>query len=398
MTLQGSLNGFSLPEVFQLIGLQGKSGVMTLDRSPGKCFINFRDGNIVHVYDSRADIEDRIGNILIKSGLLSEEKLNEALKKQKETSEKLGDIIVNMGLVAKETFGNMLRVQATQIIFKLFKLEDGRYGFDAGLPEGYAQDSFTPIPVENTLMEGMRFMDEWPKISKRISSFGLVFKAEKELSEDELNELESQERFVYTCVNGSNSVQDIIYTTRLAEFDVCKALYNLLEKSVIMEDADKSEPIELDVAFVNPFLKAAIKEIESNTNIKVTAGKPQLKEPLEPARGDISGLVGLTGQKKGSVALTFTRDFIVKAVSDMHKVNAKFEDLRVRNSVNSLTGKIVAKGTERLAEKGHFFHPSLPTTIIGEKHYLEHNTDGPCIVIPFDSNAGPFFAEISLEK
>jgi len=350
------------------------------------------------VYDSRADMEDRIGNILIKSGLLSEEKLSEVLKKQKELNEKLGDIIVSMGLVDRETFSNMLRVQATQIIFKLFKLEDGLYSFDHSPPEEFIKDSFTPIPVERTLMEGMRFMDEWPKISKRISSFGLVFAILEKLTEDELKKLESQERFIYTCVNGTNSVQDIIYTTRLSEFDVCKALYNLLEKSIIKEDANKSQSIELDVAFVNPFLKAAIKVIQSNTDIKVTAGKPQLKEPLEPARGDISGLVGLTGQKKGSFALTFTRDFIVKAVSDMYKVKAKFEDLRVRNSVNSITGKIVAKGTERLAEKGHFFHPSLPTTIIGEKHYLEHNTDGPCIVIPFESNAGPFFAEISLEK
>jgi chemotaxis protein CheX len=292
----------------------------------------------------------------------------------------------------------MLRIQATQIIFKLFKLEDGRYSFDSGLPEEYAKNSFTPIPIEHTLMEGMRFMDEWPRISKRISSFGLVFKAEKNLSEDELQKLESQERFVYTCVNGTNSVQDIIYTTRLSEFDVCKGLYNLIEKSVITEDMDRSQSIELDVAFVNPFAKAAIQEIQSNTNIKVTAGKPLLKEPLEPARGDISGLVGLTGQKQGSVAFTFTREFIVKAVSDMQKVKVKFEDLQVRNSVNSIAGKIVAKGIERLAEKGHFFHPSLPTTIIGEKHYLEHNTDGPCIVIPFESEAGTFFAEISLEK
>jgi chemotaxis protein CheX len=378
--------------------MQNKSGVLTMDRNPGKATVNFRNGSIVQVFDTRADIEDRIGNIMVKSGLINEEKLTEALARQKETKDKLGDVLVKMEVVDRETLGNMLRVQALQVLYKLFKVEDGRYRFDPVDPAEFEQDIFLPIPVEHTLMEGMKIMDEWPKVSKRISSFGLVFTALKKLQEEELQKLDSQERFVYTYVDGSNSVQDIIYITRLAEFDVCKALYNLLEKSVIEEDTGKSQVIVLDVAFVNPFLKAAIKEIESNTTVKVTAGKPQLKEPLEPARGDISGIVGLTGQKKGSFALTFTRDFIVKVVSDMYKVEAKFEDLRVRNSVSSITGRIVAKAMERLAEKGHFFHPSLPTTIIGERHYLEHNTDGPCVVIPFESNAGPFFAEISLEK
>lgn len=398
MTLQGTLIGFTLPEIFQLIGVQGKNGIITVERNPGQAIVHFKEGDIVHVFDSRADIEDRIGTIMVKSGLITEENLGDVLEQQKGNKEKLGNIIVAIGLVDKETLGAMLRVQAQQIIYKLYKIEDGRFSFDIADPADLAEEQFTPIPVEHSLMEGMKIMDEWPKVSKRINSFGLVFSATEKLGDDELQNLESQERFVYTYVNGSNTVQDIIYTTRLPEFDVCKALYNLLEKSVIEEDTSKSVTVVLDVAFVNPFLKAAIKEIQSNTTIKVTAGRPQLKGPMDPARGDISGIVGLTGQKKGSFALTFTKDFIVKAVSDMHKVETKFDDLRVRNTVNSLTGKIAAKGTERLSERGQFFQPSLPTTIIGERHHLEHNTDGPCIVIPFESNAGSFYAEISLEK
>lgn len=398
MTIQGTLNGFTLPEIFQLIGVQGKSGIITVHRNPGEAVVHFKEGSIVHVFDSWADTEDRIGNIMVKSGLITVDNLREALKQQKEKNEKLGNIIVATGLIDRETLGTMLRVQAQQIIYKLYKMEDGWFSFDTADPAELAEERFTPIPVEHSLMEGMKILDEWPKVSKRINSFGLVFAVSKKLGEDELQNLESQERFVYTYVNGANTVQDIIYTTRLPEFDVCKSLYNLLEKSVIEEDTSKSVAVVLDVAFVNPFLKAAIKEIQSNTTIKVTAGRPQLKGPMDPARGDISGIVGLTGQKKGSFALTFTKEFIVKAVSDMHKVETKFDDLRVRNTVSSLTGKIAAKGTEILSERGQFFQPSLPTTIIGEKHQLEHNTDGPCIVIPFESDAGSFYAEISLEK
>ena len=398
MALTGSLKGFRLPEIFQLIGLQGKSGVLVINKSMGRVTVYFESGNIVSAHDTRAGLDSRIGTIMVKSGLMTKEDLDVVLEHQKETGQRIGKIVVEQGLVDTDMVSNMLKVQALEIIYLVFKLQDGEYFFDPDAAVEREKDSFDPVPVEVALMEGMRMMDEWPKITKRIQSFGIVYRIKNELPQEDLQNLKVEEKLIYQRVDDKNTVEEIIVKTRLSQFVVCRVLYKLLENSVIEENVAKSRTVSLNVEFVNPFLYAAKKEIEARSKVKVIPGKPALKGPLDPARGDISSIMGITGQKRGSFALTFTKNCIKKIASDITGKDASFDDINLRNIVTELTRKVAVMGTERLNDKGYFFEPSLATTIVGERHYLNHDTGGPCIVIPFETDAGPFYAEISLEK
>ena len=50
MALQGTIKDFALPDIFQLIGLQKKTGILTLSNDEETVTLKFRIGEVVGAY------------------------------------------------------------------------------------------------------------------------------------------------------------------------------------------------------------------------------------------------------------------------------------------------------------------------------------------------------------
>ena len=79
MALEGTIKDFGLPDIFQLIGLQRKTGLLTLTSETESITVTFESGMVVMADSSSKRLEDRIGNVLVKQGKLGQERLEEAL-------------------------------------------------------------------------------------------------------------------------------------------------------------------------------------------------------------------------------------------------------------------------------------------------------------------------------
>lgn len=44
------------------------------------------------------------------------------------------------------------------------------------------------------------------------------------------------------------------------------------------------------------------------------------------------------------------------------------------------------------------FEMAIPSVVSGQKHRVDHLTDSPVILIPFETEAGPFFIEACLKE
>jgi len=82
MALKGTLKDFSLADIFQLIGIQKKTGVLTLKNDKEVVTVSFVEGNVVSADALHRRLEDRIGTVLVKSGRITEAQLQEALRIQ----------------------------------------------------------------------------------------------------------------------------------------------------------------------------------------------------------------------------------------------------------------------------------------------------------------------------
>ncbi|HVR42861.1 MAG TPA: DUF4388 domain-containing protein [Thermoanaerobaculia bacterium] len=260
MALEGTLRDFSLADIYQLIGLQRKTGVLTLKGKDDTVTVTFLDGKVVAADSLKRKLENRLGAVLVRTGYLSQDQLNRALEIQKETLQRLGFILTHHGIISQDELREALQLQILQIIYRLFRWKDGEYHFSQETVIEYDHDHLTPITAESILMEGARMIDEWPIIEKRIRSYDLVFvkKAVGQeivvVGEDDVDEVDfeptspgkkkkggdqirisAQEKMVFDLVNGKSTVAEIIESSRASEFDTAKALYELVSRDLIEE-------------------------------------------------------------------------------------------------------------------------------------------------------------------
>lgn len=261
MALEGTLRDFSLADIFQLIGLQRKTGVLTLRSKDDTVTVTFLDGKVVGADSLNRRLENRLGTVLMRTGFLTQDQLNRALEIQKETLQRLGFILTHYGIISAESLKEAINLQIMQVVYRLFRWKDGDYHFSQETTIEYDRDNVTPISAESILMEGARMIDEWPIIEKRIRSYDMVFR--KKLTDqeivvvgaDEADEIDfdgtrakkkkgglseqirisQEEKAIYDMVDGTMTVGDIVEASRVAEFDTNKALYELLTRDLIEE-------------------------------------------------------------------------------------------------------------------------------------------------------------------
>jgi hypothetical protein len=263
MALEGTLKDFSLADIFQLIGLQRKTGVLTLRAKDDTVTVTFLDGKVVGADSLSHRLENRLGHVLIRSELLTQDQLNRALEIQKETLQRLGFILVHYGITSVDALKQALQLQILQIIFRLFRWKDGDYHFSQETTIEYDRDYVVPVSAESILMEGARMIDEWPIIEKRIRSYDMVFR--KKLTDQEIVvvgaeeadevdfdasdsstrrrrliisdkiRISREEKVIYDMVDGTMTVRDVMEMSKFSEFDTAKALYELLTRDLIEE-------------------------------------------------------------------------------------------------------------------------------------------------------------------
>src|SRR5262249_36439254 len=269
--------------IFQLIGIQRKTGVLTLSRDGEEVTVSFLDGLVVYAETSSRRLEERIGSLLVRSGKITPAQLQNALRLQEARLQRLGTVLVATKMITARDLHEVLQVQMTQIVHNLFRWDDGRYYFTQEETVEHDRETFTPLSAETILMEGARMMDEWPLIEKRIRSFAVVFRRTAEgsarladarppagpgagpaVSRERGGEpdgaggvavLEAPplraasgpgalEATLLGLVDGRASVQQIIDQTRLGDFEVCRGLYDLLQGQLIEEIHERTpEPV-----------------------------------------------------------------------------------------------------------------------------------------------------------
>ncbi|HSR13493.1 MAG TPA: chemotaxis protein CheX [Thermodesulfobacteriota bacterium] len=144
--------------------------------------------------------------------------------------------------------------------------------------------------------------------------------------------------------------------------------------------------------FINPFLQSTVSVLKTMASLEPVPGKPYIKKD-SCACGDVSGVVGITGETEGSLCLTFSKPCILQIASRMLREEVTEVNETVRDVVGELTNMISGDSRRRLQELGHTFQGAIPSVITGPSHEIHHVTKGPILSIPFQTQAGSFVVE-----
>lgn len=151
----------------------------------------------------------------------------------------------------------------------------------------------------------------------------------------------------------------------------------------------------LDVNFINPFLISTVKVLETQASTKATAGQIYKKDAKEKYSGDISGVIGLVSEAfSGSVVISFPAQTFLKIMSRM--LGEEFTEMNkdIQDGAGEFTNIIFGQAKVLLNEQGFGIKTALPSVVSGNDHSIIPMSSGPRVVVPFQTDVGPFFIEV----
>ncbi|MDY0341886.1 MAG: DUF4388 domain-containing protein, partial [Coriobacteriia bacterium] len=238
MALRGNLKDFSLPDVFQLVQLSGKTGVLRVVSPDAEGSIWFRDGDVFFAQSNWR--HDLLGARLVSAQRITPAALKRALEihASESGSRRLGEILVSEGYITQQMLETFVQEQIEDTIFDIMRWDEGDFDFEA-LPEVVHEDIGLAVSVENIVMEGSRRLEEWNRIKKKVPSADMVFKMATAPGEGTFEiSLKPIEWNLLLLIDGTRSVRELALHVRSTDFEVSRVIYGLLSAGLLEVPSD----------------------------------------------------------------------------------------------------------------------------------------------------------------
>jgi hypothetical protein len=200
MPIEGPLRELGIHDVFQLLDLSRKTGMLrvTSELRDDEGVVYFDRGRVVH-----AGIRSRPSGI--DAAGLSEREIARKVRQQ---------------------------IEAT--VFELMSWREGFFSFEervlADIPPGARVD----VTTESLLMEGARRIDEWSRIADKVPNLAVVPMLAPISSDHETQlDLLPHEWEVLTMIDGERDLRAISAALGRGEFEVAKIAYGLVTTGVV---------------------------------------------------------------------------------------------------------------------------------------------------------------------
>src|SRR2546425_4593197 len=245
MAIEGPLRELGIHDVFQLLDLSRKTGVLrvTSDLRNNAGTIFFEDGAIVY-----AEIRSNphpLGSLLVRTGRVNDADLERARDMQVRGGDRrrIGEILVELGVVTPRELQRQVRFQIEEVVFEVMGWREGYFSFTEGPLTQVPAESAVRIPTEALLREGARRIDEWARIEKRLPHLGVVpaFAAAQGGSEGDLDLL-PPEWEVLALIDGQRDVRAVAAALGRSDFDVAKTLFGLESAGLVVLTDPGTQP------------------------------------------------------------------------------------------------------------------------------------------------------------
>lgn len=149
----------------------------------------------------------------------------------------------------------------------------------------------------------------------------------------------------------------------------------------------------MDVRFVNAFVGAIGQVFETMVKTPVTVGKPAPQQD-RMVSADATGVIELSGDAKGCVALSFPGEVACTAVSRFSGTELTLEHPDLTDAIGELANMVAGTARKDFADCHVTISPAR--VIVGAGHPVSRMQTGPFLCIPCEAEFGAFRIEIAL--
>ena len=282
MAIEGPLRELGIHDVFQLLDLSRKTGVLRVasELRDDEGVVHFDSGRVVHAHVKSKAVPLEL--TLLQAGKISKDDLESARAKRTNgrADADILDLLVEGGAVTPKEIERQLRMQIEGVVFELMSWREGFFSF-----EERAASDLTPsrearirVSTESLLMEGARRIDEWSRIADKVPSLAVVPVLAPVREDGPASQLDllPPEWEVLSMIDGTRDLRVIASTLGRAEFDIARVVYGLVTTGVVEVRAPEftKQPLEA-VGGTEPALEQA----------RVALGRGSCEEALNIVRG-----------------------------------------------------------------------------------------------------------------
>jgi hypothetical protein len=236
MALEGPLKEFHIQDVFQLLDLGRKTGVLrvTSELRQTSASVTFDCGGVVAA--AMGKNPQRFGARLVRLNKVAAKDLDRALALQeKGDSRRLGDILVALGAITRRELDRNLKSQIEETILELLSWTEGHFRFEEGAISEALVESPIRLPTEGLLMESARRHDEWSRIEDKVPHLRVIPKLPPPdaAAKGKLDLVPFQWE-VLAAVDGQRDLHALADLLGKSEFDVARTIYTLAEAGVVV--------------------------------------------------------------------------------------------------------------------------------------------------------------------
>jgi hypothetical protein len=241
MDLQGNLENFGLPEIFQLLASGQKTGTLGIQKDDEVAMVYFRGGQVFYAYGPRK--ATRLGELLVKTGRISPSQLEMAMAEQKtdQGHRRLGEILLAKQWLSQDDLESAVKHQVEEVIYEILRWEAGLFKFyENQFPTD--EEITIKISTENLILEGVRRLDEMSRIKHSLPAFEKVLHlAPAEDGRGKDIALQASEWNVLTLVDGSRNIYEILDATQNDRLGTLRTLAGLHSAGLVKQSDASAE-------------------------------------------------------------------------------------------------------------------------------------------------------------
>ena len=229
MRLEGSLDAFSLPDIFQLLSYTKKTGTLHLRRDGQHGVVHLRDGAVI---GGRGDAtRQALGRRVVGTGLVDDDLLADAVEKVlDEPGSGLAKALAETGRFDPAVLATLAAEQATDAVFELLRWPDGDFAFV--VDEADPDDLGAALQVEDVVSEGRRRLEAWAALAEKVPSSTAIVSLVPSPASDPV--MSRDEFALLTLIDGNRSVGELVTLSGTGEYVVVSVLAGLAERGLVV--------------------------------------------------------------------------------------------------------------------------------------------------------------------
>jgi curved DNA-binding protein CbpA len=292
LSISGSLNHYLLSDILLDLQRSEKNGILEIRNGPISKRIYIMNGDLIFATSNLE--EDRLGDILLRNGRITQSQYDKSVTSMKETGKRHGTVLVELKYLKANDLIWAVRHQVEEIILSLFQLERGEFTFLEG--PLHSQEVITlKLSAANLIYNGI-------KKTHNLLHINHVMPPQDEILSYSTNpmdlfqdiNLNDTDKEIFSLVDGKRTIKEIFSLSPLDYFQTMRTLYALLSVRIIeikensltgdesLKEIIEEPEVDLDVAFVkkveDTFDKLAITDFYGILDVEKKATYDEIKK------------------------------------------------------------------------------------------------------------------------